>query len=228
MSCATPISWLRLERHHLGELAAEERAVVTEHLAGCADCAAAFARIVEDDARELPPLPKAATSEPRRARVRRLVPVATAVSALALAAAIVIAIGRLPRTPEEDDPTRMKGSSVSFTLVREDEMLVAEAKGTYRDGSRFKALVTCPPGMKASFDVAVYEAHGGVTFPLAQALDLSCGNSVPLPGAFRVTGRERMTVCLVWVSGEALDREVVRRTPPDLLPHALCKTLDPE
>jgi hypothetical protein len=70
--------------------------------------------------------------------------------------------------------------------------------------------------------VAVYEADGGVTFPLAQALDLPCGNSVPLPGAFRITGRERMTVCLVWASGEALDREVVRRTPPDLLPHALC------
>ena len=122
----------------------------------------------------------------------------------------------------------MKGSSVAFTLVRDDDALVTEAGGTYRDGARFKALVTCPPGAKASFDVAVYEADGTVSFPLAQAVDLACCNSVPLPGAFRVTGRERMTVCLVWASGEGLDRDDLRRTSPDLLPDAICKTLDPE
>jgi hypothetical protein len=236
----TPISWLRLERHHLGEGGEhDERAVVAEHLRSCSECAALLARIVEDDARVLPPLalPSASTSAtPARAVVvtgpwYRTPRTLTIAATLAVAAVVLLAIGRQPRVPDDETPVsaRMKGSdssALSFALVREDEAVIAEAGGSYRDGERFKAVLTCPPGLRASFDVAVFE-HGVASFPLPPSADLACGNSVALPGAFRVTGHERMTVCLIWQPEGAIDREAIRTTPPDLLPHTLCKTLDP-
>jgi hypothetical protein len=42
------VSDLSLDRLALDELAADERGTVTAHLAGCADCAAASARLIED------------------------------------------------------------------------------------------------------------------------------------------------------------------------------------
>jgi hypothetical protein len=233
--CQSPISWLRLEQHHLGELTTDREAVA-DHLRSCAECAALLARIAED-AGELPALPPARAKESAPVRPlhsiharpwysARGLPIAIA-SGLALAAVVVLAIGRRPQ-PADEDPAgaRMKGSDLSFTLVREDEAVIAEAGGSYRDGERFKALLTCPPGIHASFDLAVFE-QGAAAFPLPPSTDLACGNAIALPGAFRVTGHERMTVCLVWQPDGAIDREAIRRTPPDLLPHALCKTLDP-
>lgn len=241
-TCTTPISWLRLERYHLGELASTDHDAVAAHLASCKPCAALLARIAEDD-RELPPLQLPTRAEqpvadPRSTASPKLEPAsgrrpwyatraraATIVSGLALAAIVLLAIGRKP-SGEVAPGVRTKGGDVSFSLVREDEAVIAEAGGAYRDGERFKALVTCPPGMKARFDIAVFE-HGDAGFPLPPTTDLPCGNAVPLPGAFRVTGRERMTVCLVWQDDGSIDREAIRRTPPGLLPHSLCKTLEP-
>ncbi|MBM4321484.1 MAG: hypothetical protein FJ125_16460, partial [Deltaproteobacteria bacterium] len=51
-----PLSWLRLERYHLGELDAGERRDIGEHLALCPACRACLERIT-GDRRELPPLP---------------------------------------------------------------------------------------------------------------------------------------------------------------------------
>ncbi|HEY6463790.1 MAG TPA: zf-HC2 domain-containing protein, partial [Polyangiaceae bacterium] len=56
------VSWLRLERYHLGELAEHERRTIDAHLAGCPACASCLARIVEDDAVLLPALPLAAAA----------------------------------------------------------------------------------------------------------------------------------------------------------------------
>jgi hypothetical protein len=120
---------------------------------------------------------------------------------------------------------RTKGGDVGFVLVREDESLVAEAGGIYRDGDRWKALVSCPQTMHASWDLVVYE-HGTAAFPLDPCADLTCGNGVPMPGAFRTTGQDRMTVCLVWSEGGTVDREALRHTTPELLPRASCKLLD--
>jgi hypothetical protein len=206
----TPISWLRLERYAQGDLAADERAAIAEHLLTCKACNACV-RTIKEDERELPPLPA-----PRSARV------AWIVSGLALAAAIAFVVGRLPR--DEDPIARMKGDGIAFTLVRDDETVLADAAGIYRDGDRWKALVTCPVGTRRAFDVVVYE-RGDAAFPLEPATGLSCGNEVPIAGAFRLTGRERLTVCLVW--GDAIDREEIRRTGPDMLTHAACKVLDP-
>ena len=65
----TPVSWLRLEQHHAGELPAPERDDVTAHLAACDACAACFARIVEDATAPLPALPRPAASTRRPAKV---------------------------------------------------------------------------------------------------------------------------------------------------------------
>ncbi len=224
---STPVSWLRLERYHAGDLDDAERERIAAHLASCDACAGCLRRI-EDDARELPPLPapKAQAKPPSAGggvvvALRRAAPFALA---LAVAAGVLLVVGRGPRVEPVSD--RIKGSDVSFALVRDDDMVLGEAGVTYRDGDRFKAAVTCPPGMHGGFDVVVYE-NGEAAFPLEPQSDLACGNGVALPGAFRVTGRERMVVCLVWSDGGTVDREAMRRTPPEMLERARCKTLDP-
>ena len=161
--------------------------------------------------------------------LRRLAPV---IAAVAVAAALLLVMGRRPGVDPENpgtlDPAspRTKGGSVGFVLVRDDDGIVAEAGGVYRDGDRWKALVTCPAGMRAAWDLVVFE-RGAAAFPLEPQPDLTCGNDVPLPGAFRTTGHEAMTVCLVWNDGALVDRGTLRGASPGALPHAVCKVLDP-
>jgi hypothetical protein len=200
VSCiGTPISWLRLERHALGE--ASDPAVA-EHVAVCAACRACLARIEADAAKDLPPLSAPLTSNaPLRPRVRpaRIVAIA---SGLALAAALVLLVRRPQRGPEPEQDDRIKGDAVAFTLVRDDEARITEAGGAYADGDRFKAVVTCPPGSQARFELVVWD-DAGPSRPLGAARTLACGNDVALPGAFRLTGREHVRVCLVWADGES-------------------------
>lgn len=213
---STPISWLRLERYRDGELDDAERARIAEHLLACTACRACFHRI-EEDTRELPPLPALPTAPAQRRSKALFV-----ASGLALAAALLFAVGRVPR---DDEPmARMKGDGIAFTLVRDDQTVLGDASGTYREGDRWKALVTCPAGSRSTFDLVVYE-RGDAAFPLEPAKHLDCGNEVPLPGAFSLRGRERLVVCLVW--GDEIDRDELRRMSPDLLPRAACKVLDP-
>lgn len=222
-ACAgVPISWLVLERYQLGELTGAARTDVEGHLASCEACRAVLARIGDDD-RALPPLPRPL----RRGRTLSGGRVAAVASGLALAAALLVFVGRRPKQPEEAaiETTRVKGTDVSFALVRDDDALIADGGGIYREGDRFKALVTCPPGMRASWDVVVYE-RGEASFPLQPSSSLACGNAVPLPGAFRVTGKERLTVCLVWRDAGDVDRAAVRAATPPLLDTSRCLTLD--
>jgi hypothetical protein len=213
----TPISWLRLERYHAGELPTAEHDDVAAHLRECIACAACLGEIVHDE-RALPPLP-AARARPWYFQPRRVTVIA---SALALAAAIILFARPEPK-PESD---RWKGSDVTLTLVHENEGVVPEAGAVYGDGDRFKVLVTCPPGKRATWDVAVIE-HTEVSFPFEPAADIACGNQIPLPGAFRLTGHERVTVCLVWSDGRAIDREEIRLHAPGLPTNARCQTLQP-
>ncbi len=206
----TPISWLRLEQHHAGELTRAERKEIQAHLAACAACAACSAQIESDTLVPLAALPTTPPVKPpaRVLAFHRVVPV---VAALAVAACILLFLRRGSDTnPRELDPlaARTKGGDISFVLVRDDEAVVAEAGGVYRDGDRWKALVTCPAGMQATWDLVVVE-NGETAYPLAPGAQLECGNAVPLAGAFRTTGHARMTVCLVWDQG------------------ATCKVLDP-
>jgi hypothetical protein len=216
-----PVSWLRLERYHESEVDAAEKTAIEQHLASCPACAACLARIREDDAVALPPLPSAPSKlsapsggapEPRKPRLvwlRSPSPstIAAAASALALAAAAVLGIGRgwwkpagpIPGGAETEQAiARVKGGSIAFTLVRDDDERIEGASGVFRDGDRFKVLVTCPPTFQGGFDVVVFERGAEAAFPLSPSPTLACGNLVPLPGAMRLTGKKRETVCVVW------------------------------
>ena len=229
-----PVSWLRLERYRLGELAPDERQLVTEHLAACATCAACMARIEADEAVDLPALgfgrdaaraaAVAATARPPWRR--RLL---TSAGALAAAAAVILGVGRTWRPgvqTGQPEAARPKGDAMAFVLVGDNGQRVVDAQGgVFRDGDRFKALVTCPPGASAAFDLVVFDATGAF-FPLAPAVGFACGNEVPLPGAFRLTAApgDRETVCVVWGDGERIDRAALSQSG-FAGPHSMCKEL---
>jgi hypothetical protein len=209
-----PISWLALERYHAGDAPEELRARVAAHVGECAACAASLQSIV-DDRRELAPLPVA-----RRSNVRRLRrALGLGAGAVALAAGVALFVGRAP-TPRDGD--RVKGGDVAFVLVGDDATQIAEAGGAFSEGRRYKVLVTCPPSMRASWDLVVYEGGRRTpVFPLAPTRDLTCGNGVALDGAFRVRGRDALRVCVVWREGGLVDRAALA---PD---GSVCKTLVP-
>jgi len=225
-SCREPLSFLTLERFALGELTGDAKARVEEHLATCAVCKSELAAIEKDNTRPLRPLPAKKAKVVVRPWFAR--PQVMALAGLAAAAAIVLIVNRTPPRPKTEDDDRIKGSTeVGFTLVREDDVVLPEAGGPYRDGERFKALVTCPPGLRGSFDLVVLEDNAPPSFPLAPAINLPCGNAVPLPGAFRATGHAPMKVCLVWQDsggGAVFDRTSAHAGLP---PNAQCKLLDP-
>lgn len=106
---------------------------------------------------------------------------------------------------------RTKGATVGFVLVRDDNVELGGADGTYRDGERFKARASCPVEMHASWDLVVLD-NGEASFPLEPQSALPCGNGVVLPGAFRLVGHNPMTVCLVHREGGLVDRDELRRS----------------
>jgi hypothetical protein len=218
-----PVSWLRLERFHAGELAGDERERVAAHVAACPACAACLATIREDDARPLAPLALPQVAGRARSKVvGRIVRAAGAIGALAAAAAVVLAVragGPMIRG-DHAGGARVKGGAVAFSLVREDGERVDGESGVFRDGDRFMVLVTCPPEADVAFELAVYD-EAGTSFPLpsapsapsaARASRFACGNDVPL-GALRLTGHAGETLCLQWSEDGA--------------PGRICKRMDP-
>ena len=225
-----PVSWLVLERYHLGELAGSERDAVAKHVAACGACGACLARIEADDAVALPPLTLRSLARPQAKRGRRGPAWATALGALAAAAAAVLVLGKSapPRTVAPGSQgSRVKGGDVAFALVRDDGQRFDDGDGVFRDGDRFKAVVTCPVSERGWFDLVVFDAEGA-SFPLEAAKGPACGNDVPLPGAFRLTGRSRESVCLVWSDDGAVDRARLARSDLAFASHASCKELAPE
>jgi hypothetical protein len=233
-----PVSWLLLERFRLGELGQAEHARIAEHVAACAACAACAARIEADETLELSPLEVGSTrvrnalDAPRRPSPRGLRLLAS-VGALAAAAIAILAVGRTWRAPggaavERGEAARPKGDGMAFVLVRDDGQQLVEAQGVFRGGDRFKALVTCPPSMTATFDLVVFDASGA-SFPIAPARGLTCGNEVPLPGAFRLTqtaGGGTEIVCIVW-GRDGLDRGALAQSEVVAGPRSMCKELHP-
>ncbi len=213
-----PVSWLRLEQYALGE--SKHGPQIAAHLEGCAACRATFARIAADAA-ALPPLPAARVRPAARPMSWRRAALGAG-GALALAASVVLAVRR-PPPPATGE--RVKGAEIGFTLVRDDDTLFAEAGGRFRDGDRFKALVSCAPGTRARFDVVVYD-DDGASFPLEVPSEVACGNAVPLPGAFVLRGSRAAEVCLVWDDAPP-DRAALRRRGFDpSRPRAACKRLE--
>ena len=228
-----PVSWLRLERYHLGEVEPALAASIEAHLEGCPACASCLRQIRSEDAVALPPFEIATVARkpdasPARVRRLRLSRVGTLVGGLAMAAAAMLGVGRawlrVPGSVEPLGSSRVKGGEVAFSLVRDDGVRVADDGGVYRDGDRFKVLVTCPPPLSASFDVVVLDA-AGASFPVSRAPRLRCGNQVPLPGAFRLTGSGDETVCVVWSEEGGVGRVNPPRQQADLGDQSRCVRL---
>ncbi len=186
---AEPVSWLRLERYALGELAAAERASIEAHLTGCDACRACLSRVQEDAG--LLPLP----SRPAAAAPwwRGLLPLPALALAGAAAAALVMMRPPTPRVAPGYVGIKGDGE-LAVALVRERAGEVLEDPIGFAAGDRFKVLLTCPPGQRREVTVAVLQ-DGAVDFPLGGAIE--CGSRVALPGAFRMTGGGEARVCVV-------------------------------
>ncbi|MFH1469302.1 MAG: zf-HC2 domain-containing protein [Pseudomonadota bacterium] len=187
--CHEPISWLRLEHFHLGELPAEQHRLVAAHIAACPACRAQLAEI-EDDSRTLPPLPLPAAPAPAPwwRRWSLLAPATLPLMVAALALILLIP----PATPELPGPrVAFKGGELALALVRARGEQAAPS--TYLDGDRFQVLLTLPPGGLA-WDLVVLQA-GEAFFPLEAGV-CAGGNRVPV-GAFTLTGPGDAVVCAV-------------------------------
>jgi len=224
--CASePVSWLRLERFALGELADAERGVIAHHLAGCPACSECLARIQADDrVLALPSLPPIAAVPPeRRARSRRFAwPVW---AGLAAAAAAVLLLAR-PSLDPSPGRVQVKGGAFALELVRRDREGRTAEPSHYDAGDRFKALVTCPPSWRGVAGVAVYQDGKVYTPTPVHALD-DCGNRHELPGAFQLDGNTRVLVCVAFAADEPEWRARIARssqTPPD---GSVCAQLAP-
>lgn len=197
------ISWLQLERYALGELTGAERADVERRLEQSSEDRACLDAILEDSV-ELPPLPAVI----RRKRTPWWI------GGVALAAAIALAL--VPR----DVPSRrtasdgVKGGEAAVMLISER---TGNAPRNFRDGDRFKLLVTCPPWLSSRLSVVLFQ-DGQRYQPLA-AHDLACGNQVPWPGAFALDGAHDVEVCVTW--REHRDA----RSGRDLEPDAVCERI---
>lgn len=180
------VSWLRLEQHALAR-----DPEVARHLDGCAACRACFASIEADRGRIMPPLGEvaiAAAARRRRLRRTRWLGAATAVAAAAVV--LLVVLGR----DDENMPGIKGGDDLVLTLVRERAGEVVLDPTSYRDGDRFKALVTCSAAGEVTVELTV-EQTGETFTPLAPA-SIRCGNRVPLPGAFSLTGSDPADVCV--------------------------------
>jgi hypothetical protein len=190
MTCiGEPISWLRLERHALAPDAA-----VAEHVAACAVCRQCLDEL-RADVVALPAL-----VVPERRTVMRWWRLALP----ALAAAVIAIVLLRPRPASRGELLAgVKGiGDVSVQLVRERAGAIELDATTFAAGDRWKVIVTCASASGAWVDVAV-----GADHPIAP-VHVACGNAVPVPGEFELTGNAPNEICVrVWSEpGERGDR----------------------
>lgn len=189
VSCV-PVSWLRLERYALGELGPDERTNIAGHLASCPGCRARADLIAGDGGRELPPLPPAPTA---RTTTRHPGWLAFAVGA---AAAVLLVVWARPADEPQPSGRRLavKGGEVTIELVRERAGSIAWEPTSFTADDRFKLLLTCAPPLHVYADLVVLQSDGPA-FPGAAAL-VGCGNRIPLPISFRISGPGDASICV--------------------------------
>jgi hypothetical protein len=188
----TPISWLRLEQFAANR--ADE--TIASHVNACPACARCLDEI-RADVVALPPL--AVPVVPARRPWWHF-----AVPALALAAVAFVVVIIRPRE-QRDDLVRVKGvGDVVLGIVRERAGVIRDDATTFREGDRFKIVLTCPPTASAWIDLDVSGDH-----PLP-ATQISCGNKVVVPGAFHLTGTAANRICVRVAADAAPDADAPR------------------
>ena len=219
-ACHEPISWLRLEHFHLGELPQEERGHIQAHLHDCPHCRAMLAEI-EDDGRTLPPLPDTAPSaKPWYRRLDILFPaVAGPVLVAALALILVLPPSTTPGLP--GPRVAYKGGELAIDLVRERAGVTRQSPKAYQDGDRFAVLITTPAGER-HWDLVVLQ-QGQAFFPLEPGAT-SGGNRTNV-GAFTLTGPGAADVCVMVGDGIPPRSELESRGAEALANGAACVTL---
>lgn len=187
MTCiGEPVSWPRLERFAAGS----GEPAVAAHVEACPACRACLDSI-RADVVALPPLVAVAAAPVRR---RRWLAPAMAAAMAALVALVVI-VRRPPAFA-----VGIKGvGEVSLALVRERHGELSFDARRYAPGDRWKVVVSCAPGPEVAVDVSVADG-ATVDHPLAGRL--ACGNRVPVPGAFTLTGAAPNRICVRVAGGE--------------------------
>ncbi len=191
VSCV-PVSWLRLERHALGELGPDEQTEIAGHLAACPGCRARADLIAADGGRQLPPLPAA---PPARSTAR---PPGwlTFAAVSTTAAAVLLVVWARPGSGPQLGGRRIavKGGDVTIELVRERSGSIAWEPTSFTAGDRFKLLLTCAPPLRVYADLVVLQGDGPA-FP-GTTSRIGCGNRIPLPSSFRITGPGDASICV--------------------------------
>jgi hypothetical protein len=183
----SPVSWLRLEQLALGEADAGARA----HVDGCHACRGALATI-ESDRRQLRPL-RLEVIRPRRSWLRW-----TGGGALVAAAAAIALFAVIDRGGDDLAGSRVAikgGGELVISLVRERGGQTDEDPSSFVDGDRFKVAVTCTEPAQVTLEISVTQS-GERFFPLGRRSEIACSNRALVPGAFSVTGRAPITVCV--------------------------------
>ena len=217
-----PISWLMLEQYHLGELPDVQTDAIARHLAACEACRACMDRI--EVGRILEPLPDAAPVSFGE-QFRRPLRVAAAAAVVLLGVALYALVTAHTETPSEGEAMATKGGEATLTVVRERRGSVVENPGNYKDGDRFSLRLTTS-STAIEWDSVVISDED-VYFPMKKAIRPRFQNQFPLPGAFRVTGTSRLTICAYPSTGED-DRAEIRALGRAGVPeNAICRVMHP-
>jgi hypothetical protein len=194
----TPVSWLELERYALGESLIED--AVREHLAECDACTQVSCAIAADE-RSMPALviPNSAhrNSAHRNSVHQNSVHPTRAWwkwAAALVPVALLLVFWRSQGSGVQSS-SGVKGDTLSLSLVRERNGVLL-APTHHARGDRFKARITCAPGLRL-VDLVVRQ-DGALNLPIPTS-HVDCGNATSIPGAFTLEGGVA-EVCIPLVS----------------------------
>ena len=214
-----PISWLKLEQYHLGELSDTKAASVARHLSECDACRSCMDRI--EAGRVLKPLPDVAPSSFWE-RFRLPLEVAAAAAMLLLGVALHPMFAR-DGEERESGTVDIRGGESTLTVLRERNGSVVENPATYRDGDRFSLKLTTS-ATAVMWDTVVISGDE-IYFPMKAPLAPTFHNQFPFPGAFRLSDTEDVTLCAFPSKGQD-ERERIRASGRTGLPEsAICRTV---
>ncbi|MFN3197989.1 MAG: hypothetical protein ACE366_06160 [Bradymonadia bacterium] len=211
-----PISWLTLERYHLGELDPSEATALQAKIEVDPTLAARLAQI--EAGTSLKPLPVQNAPQPTWTMWKWALPIA-AVAAVAVA----VLPGKSVVPPGYIGAKG--GEPLSLTLVAQRGDQYVPISHQFTPDDVLKVQVTCAPPDQERVQVVVFQ-EDGASFPYPEPPEVQCGNAVLLPGAFRIDPAEARVCALL--SADHVDRARFLSDGVKALPaHAQCITIAP-